>query len=91
MILYICSIVTSAKTPMISTKVGQNKTLVIGVAFSIVASFMLYINPDTDAVFTLIVAASFIGISQAIIMNSVINFICGVIGARSERGASVFG
>jgi|JI9StandDraft_1071089.scaffolds.fasta_scaffold235668_1 Na+/melibiose symporter-like transporter len=91
MILYICSIVTSAKTRTVSSKVGKNKTLVIGVAFSIAASLMLYLNPDTEAVFTLVIAASFIGVSQAIIMNSVINFICEVIGARSEKGASVFG
>jgi len=91
MILYICSIITSAKTRAVSSKVGRNKTLAIGVTFSITASIMLYINIDTDALLTLIVAASFIGVSQAIIINSVINFICEVIGARSEKGASVFG
>jgi len=63
----------------------------IGVAFSVTSSVMLYINADTDTMITLVAAASFIGISQAIIINSVINFICEVIGARSEKGASVFG
>lgn len=91
MILYICSIATSAKTRSVSSKVGRNKTLMIGVAFSVGASLILYMNSDTEALFTLLIAAAFIGVSQAIIINSVINFICEVIGARSEKGASVFG
>ena len=39
----------------------------------------------------LFLATAIIGITQAIIMNSVINFICDIIGSNSSKGGFVFG
>lgn len=89
MVLYICSIVASSNTSKMSMKVGRRRTMMIGVTLSVIASVLLFLNQDI--LIFLLLAASFIGFSQAIIMNSVINYICDVIGGKSDKGASVFG
>jgi hypothetical protein len=39
----------------------------------------------------LFLATSVIGCAQAIILNSVINFICDIIGSNAAKGGFVFG
>jgi hypothetical protein len=39
----------------------------------------------------LFLATGVIGAAQAIILNSVINFICDIIGANASKGGFVFG
>jgi hypothetical protein len=39
----------------------------------------------------LFLATAVIGIAQAIVMNSVINFICDIIGSNASKGGFVFG
>jgi Na+/melibiose symporter-like transporter len=92
LLLYLSSIITSALTKKILSIMGPKWILTLGFALSITASMILLQAFNTVFETYFIFLATFVvGIAQAIILNSVINFICEVIGANGLKGGFVFG
>lgn len=59
--------------------------------FSISASLIIYYNKNSDSIYFIFIPAILIGISQAIVSNSVVNLICEMIGSRGDNSGLVFG
>ncbi|CAD8115390.1 unnamed protein product [Paramecium sonneborni] len=88
--LYIMSVLTSASLSKFYQLLGKKVTLTIGTILCLLSSSVLiFLNEDNS--YFMYIVSPFIGIAQAITLNTGITLISDVIGLKGSSGAFVFG
>ncbi|CAD8120093.1 unnamed protein product [Paramecium sonneborni] len=88
--LYIMSVLTSASLSKFYQLLGKKITLTIGTVLCLISSsILIFLNEDNS--YIMYVVSPFIGIAQAITLNTGITLISDVIGLKGSSGAFVFG
>lgn len=90
LLIYVSSVSVSFFLTKIYTKLGRKNSLLVGGALCVAGAFaMIFLTPTTT--WPIYIVALVVGTAQSMTLSTGINMISEVIGAKSKKGAIVFG